>query len=185
MVTASPLLTVQNSALMVVDVQGKLATTVVDGEAVIDRITRLVKAARLLTLPVIWVEQNPQGLGRTVAPIAEALDDTPCYEKTAFNAMASPGIASAVTRLKRRHMLVCGIEAHVCVYQSVYGLLDAGMPVSVLEDCVSSRTESNRRTGLARMSHLGAALRSMEMALFELLGDASHPAFKQLLPLIK
>ena len=185
MTEASPLLSVRDSALMVIDVQGKLATTVVDGEALIDRITRLAKAARLLNLPVIWVEQNPQGLGRTVASIADALEDTPCYEKSAFNAMAAPTIASAVTKLKHSHMLVCGIETHVCVYQSVYGLLDAGKRVSVLEDCVSSRTETNRRVGLARMASLGASIRSMEMALFELIGDASHPTFKQLLPLIK
>lgn len=182
---ANPLLDVADCALMVIDVQGKLATTVADGEAVIDRITRLVKAAKLLSLPVIWVEQNPQGLGPTVTPIANVLDDTRCYEKSTFNAMATSAIASAVTGLDRPHILVCGIEAHVCVYQSVCGLLNAGKDVSVLEDCVSSRAEANRRTAITRMARLGSAIRSMEMALFELLGDAAHPMFKQVLPLIK
>lgn len=170
---------------MVVDVQGKLAELVQDGENVIARIGKLVRAARVLNIPIIWVEQNPEGLGATVPTIAKALEDTPCYEKVAFNAMAESAIARAVTQLEQRHMLVCGIESHVCVYQSTYGLLNAGMRVSVLQDCVSSRTRADREAGMQRMEAIGASIRSMEMTLFELLGDASHAKFKRILPLIK
>ncbi len=185
MMSGRMLLDPKDCALMVVDVQGKLAKLVKHSDSLIERIVRLVRAARLLNIPIIWVEQNPEGLGQTVQSIAEALEDTPCFEKNAFNAMSDSAIARAVTQLKQRYVLICGIEAHVCVYQSTCGLLDAGKHVIVLEDCVSSRSESDRRVGIERMQSVGASLRSLEMALFELLGDASHPRFKQVLQLIK
>ncbi|GGW76413.1 isochorismatase family protein [Alteromonas halophila] len=179
------LLTEANCALMVVDVQGKLASMVADAEAVTERIVCLIKAARILNIPILWVEHCPARIGATILPVAQALEDTPCYEKASFNALATPSVASAVSQINRQHMLVCGIESHVCVYQSVAGLLAAGMQVSVLEDCVSSRKETDKAAGIRRMASMGTSVRTLEMALFEILGDARHSRFREILSLIK
>ncbi|MEW9798614.1 isochorismatase family protein [Alteromonas sp. CYL-A6] len=174
-----------DTALMVIDVQGRLARQVVDAEAVTARIVMLIHAARTLNLPVLWVEQYPEGLGPTVKPVADALAGHTPFAKTTFNACENADIASALSQTGRSHLIVCGIETHVCVYHTVAGLIDSGFSVSVMTDGCSSRRAADRSAGLARMQTLGAALRSTEMTVFELIGDAADPAFNVLLPLLK
>jgi len=126
-------------------------------------------------------EQYPRGLGETVPELTEHLDGVPRFEKVVFSAARADGFDLA----GRDQAVVCGIEAHVCVAQTVGDLLDEGVDAQVATDAVSSRTAANRRAGLAKMEASGAMLTSTEMALFELLGRAGTPEFKAVQRLIK
>ena len=105
--------------------------------------------------------------------------------KHSFGALGEPALADALARQSVSHWLVCGIEAHICVYQTVLGLLDAGSQVSLVVDAVSSRCAANRDLAIGQLAARGAALTSVEMCLYELMGDCRHPAFRQILSLVK
>ena len=135
----------------------------------------------ILGVPVLVTEQYPRGLGETVAELAEHLDGIPRLEKVVFSAARAEGFDLG----GRDQALVCGIETHVCVAQTVADLLDEGVDAQVAIDAVSSRTAANRRAGLAKMEATGAMLTSTEMALFELLGRAGTPEFKEVQALVK
>jgi nicotinamidase-related amidase len=129
----------------------------------------------------VLTEQYPKGLGETAAEVAEHLPEgTDPLEKVVFSAADADGFDLG----GRDQALVCGIETHVCVNQTVLDLLDAGTEVQVAEDAVGSRTEENKRIGLHKMESAGATLTSVETALFELLGRAGTDEFKQVQKLI-
>lgn len=169
------------TALVVVDVQEAFRPAVGEFDAVARNAAVLVQGARILDLPIVVTEQYPSGLGATVPELARHLDGIPRIEKTVFSAARAEGFDLA----GREQALVCGIEAHVCVAQTVADLLDAGADVQVATDAVSSRTAADRRAGLAKMEASGAMLTSTEMALFELLGRAGTPEFKAIQALVK
>src|SRR6185436_5803106 len=125
-------------------------------------------------LPLLVTEQYPRGLGETVAVVQDALDDVPRLPKTVFSAARADGFDLA----GRDQALVCGIETHVCVNQTVHDLLGGGVEVHVAVDAVGSRTAANRELGLRKMAESGAILTSVETALFELLGEAGSDEFK-------
>ena len=169
------------TALVVVDVQEAFRPAVGEFEAVARNAGVLVQGARTLELPVLVTEQYPQGLGETVPEVAEHLDGVPRHAKTQFSACRAEGFDLA----GRDQALVCGIEAHVCVQQTVQDLLDRGVEVHVAADAVTSRKALDRRLGLEKMEQSGAWATSTEMALFELLGQAGTPEFKAVQRLIK
>ena len=169
------------TALVVVDVQEAFRDAVGEFDAVAGNVAVLVRGARILGVPVLVTEQYPRGLGETVAELAEHLDGIPRLEKVVFSAARAEGFDLG----GRDQALVCGIETHVCVAQTVADLLDEGLDVQVATDAVSSRTAANRRAGLAKMEATGAMLTSTEMALFELLGRAGTPEFKEVQALVK
>ena len=169
------------TALVVVDVQEGFRDAVGELDAVAGNAAALVRGARILGVPVLVTEQYPRGLGETVAELAEHLDGVPRLEKVVFSAARAEGFDLG----GRDQALVCGIETHVCVAQTVADLLDEGVDVQVATDAVSSRTAANRRAGLAKMEATGAMLTSTEMALFELLGRAGTPEFKEVQALVK
>ncbi len=175
----------ETTALIVIDVQGKLAHSVQNKLDLLQNIQTCIRGMQLLEVPIIWIEQYPQGLGTTVPEIAELLPDQQPLTKTTFSCCGSEGITRELQRLGRQQLLVCGIEAHVCVYQSVMDLLDRGYQVEVIADAVSSRSQQNREIGVQKMLAAGAGISSTEMCLFELTGDAQSAIFKSLLPLIK
>jgi nicotinamidase-related amidase len=177
----SVLLDRDRSALVVVDVQEAFRPAVGEFESVAGNVAVLVQGARILGLPVLVTEQYPKGLGHTVSEVAEHLDGIPRLEKVEFDACRAEGFDLG----GRDQTLVCGIEAHVCVEQTAAGLLDRGAEVQVAADAVTSRTAANRRAGLAKMEAAGAMLTSTEMALFELLGRAGTPEFKEVQALVK
>lgn len=179
------MLTPQTTALLVIDVQGRLARIVDQSETVIQNIQRCVAGAEILGLPVLLIEQNPTGLGATVPEIRALLPDHEPLPKTTFSCAGSEAVMSQLQQLESRTLLVCGIEAHVCVYQSVADLMQQGYAVELITDAVSSRTPENRELGIAKMQSLGAGITSTEMCLLELTGDSAAPAFRQVLPLIK
>jgi nicotinamidase-related amidase len=169
----------ERAALVVIDVQEAFRQAVGEFDAVARNAGVLVQGARELGLPVVVTEQYPQGLGETVPEVAEHLD-VERHPKTVFSAARAQGFDLA----GREQALVCGIEAHVCVEQTVQDLLDRGIEVHVAADAVSSRTALNRRLGLEKMERSGAWVTSTEMALFELLGEAGTPEFKAIQKLV-
>ena len=169
------------AALVVVDVQEAFRPAVGEFEAVARNAGVLVQGARELGLPVVVTEQYPQGLGATAPEVAEHLDGVERHPKTVFSAARAEGFDLG----GRDQALVCGIEAHVCVEQTVQDLLDRGIEVHVAADAVSSRTALNRRLGLEKMERSGAWITSTEMALFELLGEAGTPEFKTIQGLVR
>ncbi|MFW5936532.1 MAG: hydrolase [Desulfosalsimonas sp.] len=179
------MLTSDQAALLMIDVQGKLARTVSDSGRVLTNLEKLTRGARLFGLPVIVTEQNPKGLGPTIMELQKLLGDFVPVEKTAFNACADSAFVRELRKTGRNRILVCGIEAHVCVYQTVAGLIDMGFEVEVAADAVSSRSAENRRLALDRMRDMGAAVSSTEMALFELMQAAEGEAFSEFIRIVK
>jgi nicotinamidase-related amidase len=168
------------AALLVIDVQEAFRPAVGEFETVARNAGVLVQAARELDLPVVVTEQYPQGLGETVPEVAEHLEGIERHAKTVFSAARADGFGLD----GRDQALVCGIEAHVCVEQTVQDLLDREVEVHVAADAVTSRTALNRRLGLEKMERSGAWVTSTEMALFELLGEAGTPEFKAIQKLV-
>jgi nicotinamidase-related amidase len=175
----------EQTCLLVVDVQVKLLSAINKHQKVVENTRRLVAGASLLRVPVLATEQYPKGLGATAPKIAAAIKDFAPMEKLAFSACRAPGFSVALKAKNVPSVIMCGIEAHVCVLQTCLDLLDDGYNVFVVADAVSSRTAENRQLGLERMRAAGATIVSTEMVLFELLEKAGSPEFKQIISLIK
>ncbi len=174
--------------LLVVDVQDRLVPAMHDGEAMTGRCAVLMQAAQRLGIPVTISEQYRKGLGPTVARLIDAAGDAPVMEKMHFSCAADPGIAAHVdglARAGRSQLVICGIEAHVCVTQSAVGFKAAGLSVTVVADAVTSRAPVSVTLALARMSAAGVTVVNTEMTLFEWLHQAGTPEFKELSKLIK
>jgi nicotinamidase-related amidase len=178
------MLTRDKAALVVIDVQEKLFSLMHEKEALLDSLQRMIRGAGALGLPIVWAEQYPQGMGPTLPQLTGLLPGAPIPKKT-FSCCTHPPLQAALDQTGREQLLLVGIEAHVCVYQTARGLLAQGKHVEVVADCVSSRTKANRKLGLQRIAQEGGRITSVEMALFELLGAAEGPAFKDILGIVK
>lgn len=179
------MLTTDTAVLVVVDVQGKLAQLMADKETVFANIQRMINGAKALALPILWAEQIPDKLGPTIPEVASLMDDLQPIAKTTFSCTGSPAFMAALEQTGSRQVILVGMEAHVCVYLTAIDLLAKGYTVEVVEDAVASRIATNRGVGLRKMAASGAGLTSTEMALFELMGDSDHPAFRQVQAIIK
>jgi nicotinamidase-related amidase len=169
------------TTLVVVDVQEGFRGAIPDFERVAKATATLVEGAEVLGVPIVITEQYPKGLGGTAPEVAEHLPEgTEPLEKVVFSAAEADGFDLG----GREQALVCGIESHVCVSQTVIDLLEGGTDVQVPLDAVSSRTEENKRVGLHKMERAGAILTSVEAALFELLGRAGSDEFRRVQKLI-
>ena len=176
-----PLLTAEGSALLLVDFQARLMPAIRDGDRALGNAARLLAGARLLGVPVAATEQNPRGLGATVPGLA--LRPEEIRAKATFDAGASPG---ALERLPPgRLVVVAGCEAHVCVLQTVLGLLAGGRRVAVAADATGSRRAESREAALARMAREGAEVVTTEMVLFEWVASCEHPRFRDILALVR
>jgi nicotinamidase-related amidase len=175
-----------NALLLIVDVQERLCTAMPQGPlAELEKNAAvLIRAARRLDIPVVATEQYPKGLGPTVAPLRELLPSDP-LTKMEFSCGASKEIARKILGTGRKQVIVAGMEAHVCVFQTVRDLLRGGFSVFIAQDAILARTEGNRRVGLRLCERAGAVLSSTETILFDLLGVAGTPEFKELTALIK
>jgi nicotinamidase-related amidase len=179
------MLTTDNSVLLLVDIQGKLAHSMHAKESLFQNLKKLVKGMRVLDIPILWAEQNPKGLGPTVPEIADLLPDLEPIPKNSFSCHANNEIRQALENLNRPNVLVAGIETHVCVYQTVRDLAKATYSVQLVADAVSSRTLENKQIGLEKCKHTGAEITSVETVLFELLEVAEGDRFKMILDVIK
>ena len=172
------LLSRQRTTLIVVDVQEGFRSYEVF-EDVARSCNTLLQAARILELPRMVSEQYPKGLGHSAPELG--LDGEPVIEKTVFSVVRADGFALN----GRDQAVVCGIEAHVCVSQTAHDLLQRGIEVHVPADSVGSRHERDYRVGLERLDRAGAVVTTVEAVLFELLGRAGTPEFKEVQALIK
>tara|TARA_B100000519_G_scaffold95071_1_gene82559 strand:- start:1134 stop:1646 length:513 start_codon:yes stop_codon:yes gene_type:complete len=170
---------------MVIDVQGKLARMVDNSDGLIAAIRCLIQGAQTLGIPVLVVEQLPQKLGPTVPELVPFIPAGSAFAKATFSALRNDDIAQQFGALARDQWLVCGIEAHICVYQTVMDMLAQNKQVHVVSDGISSRDPDNKQLAMNKMLAGGAQITGVEMALFELLERADTETFKAILPLIK
>lgn len=173
----------EDTALLVVDVQQKLVPAIAGHERVVWNVRRLIDGAKLLGLPVAATEQYPEGLGPTVAELAGRLG--PAASKLTFSSASCEDLFRGLRDRDVCRLLVCGIEAHVCVQQSVLDLLADGWRVYVAVDAIGSRFEIDCRTAIARMESAGATLTTTEAALFEWCRVAGTAEFKEISRLVR
>lgn len=180
-----PRLRIDDTLLLVVDVQGRLLPTLADADTLVTHTAILLQAAAALELPAIVTEQYPQGLGATVPEVAEHVGpDVPVIQKTRFSAI-TPEVDDVLRRTGRGTVLVCGIEAHICVLQSVLDLRAAWKDVFFCTDAISAGQASQIPHAFRRMEAAGAVPTGILSALYELMADKRHPAFKRCLELAK
>lgn len=170
-----------STAVVAIDFQERFAGAVSGFEEACVRAAILLQAAGKLELPVVVTEQYPKGLGHTVPVVAGAVSGFQALEKTVFSAARAEGFSLPA----EKSVIVCGVEAHVCVAQTVLDLLESGSPVYIAADAVASRSESDRTVALERLRGEGAVISTVEALLFELLGGADHPNFREVQALIK
>ena len=179
------MLKVENTALLIVDVQGKLAHLMHDKQKLFENVGKIIRGAHVLGLPILWAEQNPDGLGATVPEVAQFLPDLKPISKYSFSCWGSERFVAELKELHPANVLIAGIETHVCVYQTARDLIKARYSVEVIADAVSSRTIENKQIGLEKIRDAGAKITSAETALFELLGEAQGERFKAILKIVK
>lgn len=176
-------LKVEDTALLVVDIQEKLLPKIMQAGEVLRNASFLVNAAKVLGVPVIATEQYPKGLGPTVEPIRGLL--TTVWEKKTFSAVAEGGALDFLKSDARIKVVVAGIEAHICVMQTVLDLLNQGFHVFVCVDAVSSRYAIDVKIALKRMQQAGAILVTAETCVYEWLETAANPAFREISTMVQ
>jgi nicotinamidase-related amidase len=174
-----------NTVLVLVDFQEKLFAAMPEKAKLRDNVLRLIRGAQVLGLPVIVTEQYPQGLGPTLPEIKELLPDAEPVIKVSFSCCDEPGFVRALRGLRRKQVLLAGIEAHICVYQTACALAHVGYAVQVVADGIASRNSKNQLVALYRLGEAGIAPTTVEMALFELLRVAQGDKFKQISAIVK
>ena len=170
---------------LIIDIQEKLLPAMVEKESLLKNTKNLIKGLKELQVPVLSTEQYPKGLGNTVDEIKEILDDSRGEEKMAFSCCHNKEFSEMLKQYQRNHVIIAGIEAHVCVLQTVTDLLMAGFIPVVIEDCISSRKINDKVIALERMKKEGAIISTTESILFELTRTAEDPAFKAISKIIK
>jgi nicotinamidase-related amidase len=180
----APRLSVLNSVLLVVDVQDKLLAVMPDAASLIRDVGFLLDVANLLKVPALATEQYPQGLGPTNAELARRLPGERS-SKVAFSCCGAPGLLSELRQLGRPNVVVCGMEAHVCVLQTALDLLAEGLMVFLPVDAIQSRFPIDLETAIRRIERAGAILTTAEATAFEWLGGSDHPQFKAVSKLVQ
>jgi nicotinamidase-related amidase len=176
------MLKTESSALLLIDFQGRLMPAIAESESVLENATKLAKAARLMHVPIAATVQNPSGLG----PLVDCLEPYPLstLSKMSFDATRATDFANILPP-DRKTMIVAGCEAHVCVLQTCLGMIEMGFEVVVVADAVGSRRLESRRAAIDRLTQHDVEIVTTEMVLFEWLENAAHPAFKDVLSLLK
>lgn len=175
----------KESVLLVIDVQEKLVKAL-DKDVVVNRTLTLVKAAKILGIPTIATQQYSKGLGQIVGAVKQSFaPNTPIIEKSAFSALKEVGFIETLKSLNKNQVVICGIETHVCVHQTVADLISEGFDVYVAKDACASRNKYEFKQGIERMQANGAKISCVEIVLFEWLKSAKNPYFKEVQALIK
>ena len=168
------------SCLLIIDVQERLVPVMAEPRKVIDGCARLIRGAGLLNIPVIVTEQYPKGLGETIFDVREAASKDSFFAKTSFSAVSEPGFLDRLNALSKKQVVLAGVEAHVCVFQTGVELMENGFDVFFVADASSSRTAENEKTARRRFSAEGIPVVSIEMVLFEWLRKSGTPEFKEI-----
>ncbi|MCI5145921.1 MAG: isochorismatase family protein [Candidatus Electrothrix sp. AR3] len=181
------LLQSKQCCLYVIDPQERLMAHIHKAEQVVKNISLMIRLADVLEFPVIANTQYKKGIGPFVDELAPLLADRPCIDKTEFNGLDNPAIRTMFSKLPATvdTLLLCGVESHICIYQSAVGAMQVGYDVRVVGDGISSRTPENDAYGKQRLRDIGAVIAPAEMLIYELLQKAGTPAFKSMLPYLK
>lgn len=177
----------ENCQAMIIDVQEKLSPHIYRYNDILKKTLILIQGLQVLDIPILLNEQYPEGLGRTVPEIMAVLDTTKSktIEKVTFSACDNDETWNYLAQQNRISVLVFGVEAHVCVMQTVLDLLDNGMQPVVIADAIGSRSAYDRRQAIRRMRRAGAVITTTEAILFELCRSSKDPAFKAISHLVK
>jgi nicotinamidase-related amidase len=179
------MITRADAVLVIIDIQGNLAQAMFDKENLFSNTVKLIKGFNVLNLPVIITEQIPQKLGPTLPQIAAELDGIKPIAKESFSCWEENNFKEQLEALRRKDVVLLGIETHVCVYQTAVDLISGGYNVHLVADAVSSRTPENRQIGIEAMKRAGAKITSTEMVLFEMLRTAADPQAKEFFKIVK
>ena len=174
------MLTRENTALVVLDVQGKLAQLMHRKEDLFRNLGTLIEGMRLLNVPIVWMEQYPRGLGPTAPEVALHISGLEPMAKVSFSACGLPPFLDRLRALGRKQVVLSGIETHICVYQTARDLLREGYHVEIAADAVASRAPENRQLALDKAVRAGAELTCVEMALFELVKEGATDEFRRM-----
>ncbi|MBC7253679.1 MAG: isochorismatase family protein [Actinobacteria bacterium] len=175
----------EDSLLLVIDPQEKLVRMIHNREEVVESITRLLKFASIFSLPVVLTEHYPQGLGYTVEEVKRELPQYSPITKRIFSCFGVPEFEEALRRRGRKRLLVCGIETHICVAQTVLDALHRGYLVQVVSDAVGTRRPEDHLRALERMRGAGATVTTSEALIYEITCRADGEEFKRVLELVK
>ena len=176
----------KNPCLLIIDVQEKLFPVVSENQKIAKNINILIQSFNLFNLPILISEQVPDKLGSTIEPIKTLTSNIKPIIKSSFSCMLEPSFKQRISALDPIDgFVVCGLEAHICVYQTVRDLLLEGYKVEVLSDAVASRNIQNKQIAIDRINNEGGGISSVEMFLFHLQGTSKSPTFKKLSKLVK
>ncbi len=179
------MLALDDAVLAMVDIQENHYPTVIRGPESLERMVRIVRAARLLEVPVVWTEHYPRAFGPTLPPLRDALAGLEPIPKTSFGCFGEPRFAEAVEDSGRSCLVLVGSETHICIAQTALMALERGMRVVVLADCVTARGDLDHDVALDRLRAAGAVVTTWEALVYEWMRKAGHPAFKRILPIVK
>ena len=179
------MLLVENALLLVVDFQDRLMPSICYQEELAKRVETLIRGCRLLDVPILVTQQYTRGLGDTLAALKDALGEFEHVEKNTFSCYDAPEFVNKLEESGRKSIIVTGVEAHICVQQTVMDLLGKGYSVYVVADCIGSRSEMDCIYAEHRMRQAGAVLTTFESILFEFLKSADHPKRKDISNLVK
>lgn len=183
------MLNIENSILVIIDIQDRLVLASKYGQEVAENMTKLAKAASILEIPTVVTEQYPKGLGATVPLLSSSLStDAFITEKSSFSALLEPAFKEKIQELKangKNQIVIGGIETHICVLQTALDLITEGFEVYVIKDACASRNKKEYKAGLELLKQSNAKVSCVEIALFEWLKTSKHPNFKEVQALIK
>jgi nicotinamidase-related amidase len=181
----SKLLKPQTTALLIIDLQERILPVINNYQRVVDNTIKLIRGFKELNLPIFYTEQYPKGLGPTVRSVADELGDLKPFDKMSFSCSGAGNLFEELQNKNLLQVVVCGIEAHVCVQQTVLDLIENGLQVNLAVDAISSRKEIDYDTAIERMRYHKAEVSTTESVLFELLNVCGTPQFKAISKIVK
>lgn len=179
------MLDIENSIFVVIDIQQKLVNAAFNGEIIVENSKKVANAANILSIPTVFTEQYPKGLGQTVERLKIANPKAFYVEKSAFSALKEIEFKKIINNIGRKQIVLCGIEGHICVLQTALDLVEEGYEVFVLKDCTSSRQQNELETAFDILKQYGIKIVTTEIVLFQWLKTSKNPYFKQIQSLIK
>jgi nicotinamidase-related amidase len=175
----------EETTAVVVDIQERLLPHIHEGEIILQNCIKLINGLQILSVPIIITQQYSRGLGATVPGIAELFQEFSFIEKNSFSCFDEPLFSEKLSITGKRNIILCGIEAHVCVLQSCLDLIETGFMPVIVEDCVSSRKPGDKKTAVERMRQEGARITTFESLLFELTRHSRNEVFKNISAIVK
>jgi nicotinamidase-related amidase len=174
-----------NAAGLIIDIQEKLLPHMYNAKVLEENCKKLITGLTILDIPIVTSEQYPKGLGPTIQPVRDLITDFKAVEKISFSCCRDDNFRKVMRDIGKRMVIICGVEAHVCVLQSVIDMVEIGYQPVIVEDCISSRHESDKETAIKRMIQEKAIVTSSESILFELCLQAGTDTFKKISQLVK